>query len=96
MACVLPLSYFNYPTVPSFSFALFSDEPEVFLPEYSLTAILHAAHFGRVVKHEDSCLLTCSPDVAMRAPHAGWVGGRTHLLMARHGPAECYSYIIRV
>ena len=32
-----------------FLFALCSDEPEVFLPEYSQTAILHAAHF-RVVK----------------------------------------------
>ena len=31
-------------------FALFSDEPEVFLPKYSQTAILHAAHFRRVVK----------------------------------------------
>ena len=32
-------------------FALFSDEPEVFFPKYSQTAILHAAHFQRVVKH---------------------------------------------
>ena len=32
-----------------FLFALFSDEPEVFLPEYSQTAILNAAHFRRVV-----------------------------------------------
>ena len=31
-------------------FALFSKEPEVFLPKYSQTAILHAAHFRRVVK----------------------------------------------
>ena len=30
-------------------FELFSDEPEVFLPEYSQMAILHAAHFQRVV-----------------------------------------------
>ena len=28
----------------------FSAEPEVFLPKYSQTAILHAAHFRRVVK----------------------------------------------
>ena len=33
-----------------FLFALVSDEPEVFLPEYSHTAILYAAHFQRVVK----------------------------------------------
>ena len=33
-----------------FQFALFSDKPEVFLPKYSQTAILHAAHFRRVVK----------------------------------------------
>ena len=28
---------------------LYSDEPEVFLPKYSQTAILNAAHFQRVV-----------------------------------------------
>ena len=33
-------------------FALFRDKPEVFLPKYSQTAILHAAHFRRVVKAE--------------------------------------------
>ena len=33
----------------SFLFALFRDESEVFLPEYSQTAILNAAHFRRVV-----------------------------------------------
>ena len=33
-----------------FLFALFSDEPEVFLPKYSQTAILHAADIQRVVK----------------------------------------------
>ena len=32
-----------------FLFALFRDEAEVFLPRYSQTAILHAAHFLRVV-----------------------------------------------
>ena len=32
-----------------FLFALFSDEPEVLLLEYSQTAILHAAYFRRVV-----------------------------------------------
>ena len=30
-------------------FALFTDEPEVFLAEYFQTAILYAAHFRRVV-----------------------------------------------
>ena len=30
-------------------FAPVSDEPEVFIPKYSQTAILHAAHFRRVV-----------------------------------------------
>ena len=30
-------------------FAPVSDKPEVFLPKYSQTAILHAAHFRRVV-----------------------------------------------
>ena len=33
-----------------FLFALFSEEPEEFLLEYSQTTILHAAHFRRVVK----------------------------------------------
>ena len=32
-----------------FLFTLIRDEPEVFLPKYSQTAILHAAHFPRVV-----------------------------------------------
>ena len=32
-----------------FLFALFSDEPEVFLPKYSQTAILHAPRFQMVV-----------------------------------------------
>ena len=32
-----------------FLFAPFSEEPEVFLPKYSQTAILHDAHFWRVV-----------------------------------------------
>ena len=30
-------------------FALVSDEPELFLSQYNQTAILHAAHFRRVV-----------------------------------------------
>ena len=33
-----------------FLFSLVSDEPDVFLPKYSQTAILHAAHFRWVVK----------------------------------------------
>ena len=37
--------YFNV----FFVFTLFSDRPEVFLPKYSQTAILHAAHYRRVV-----------------------------------------------
>ena len=37
-----------------FLFALFSDEPELFLPKYSQTAILHAAHFQRVVDMYES------------------------------------------
>ena len=32
-----------------FLFSLVSDEPEVFLPKYSQTTILHAAHFRWVV-----------------------------------------------
>ena len=44
----LLLNYTNI-LVYFFLFALFSDEPEVFLPKYSQTAILRAAHFRRVV-----------------------------------------------
>ena len=44
------LCHFYYPTIPIFEcdflFALFSDEPEVFLPKYSPTAILHALTSG--------------------------------------------------
>ena len=51
----IDLDHFYYPTNKLLSvfslFALFSDEPEVFLPKYSQMAILHAAHFRRVVKH---------------------------------------------
>ena len=35
-------------------FALFSHEPEVFLPKYSQTAVLHAAHLLRVVNLTDA------------------------------------------
>ena len=54
VAQVLPLRclLFLLPNYTIFSvyflFALFSDEPEEFLPEYSQPAILHAAHFWRV------------------------------------------------
>ena len=39
---------YNYFSV-FFLVVLFSDKPEVFLPKYSQTAILHAAYFRRVV-----------------------------------------------
>ena len=38
-----------YQCLVCFLFALFIDEPEVFLPKYSQMAILHAAHFRKVV-----------------------------------------------
>ena len=50
-----PYQYFSV----FFLFALFSDEPELFLPKYSQTAILHAAHFRRVV-NSNTYLLFCS------------------------------------
>ena len=56
LARVLPLMCFlillpKYTNIYNvfFLFALFTDEPEVFLPKYSQTAILHAAHFRRVI-----------------------------------------------
>ena len=48
--------FLNFTTRPyqqfktCFLFMRISDVPEVFLPEYSQLAILHAAHFQRVVK----------------------------------------------
>ena len=42
--------------------ALFSDEPEVFLPKYSQMAILHAAHFRSVVKVGLGSWVTCWSD----------------------------------
>ena len=60
VARVLPLRYFlfllpNYTNISVFIvlFALFSDEPEVFLPKYSQTGILHAAHFQRITSEVD-------------------------------------------
>ena len=52
VARVLPLRWFLFLQLYQylsviFLFALVSDEPEVFLPKY--LAILHAAHFQRVV-----------------------------------------------
>ena len=41
-------------------FALVSDEPKVFLPKYSKTVILHAAHFRRVVELITFRLYHCS------------------------------------
>ena len=56
VAWILPLRCFlfllpNYTNilVCVFLFALFTDEPEVFIPKYSQTAILHGIHFRRVV-----------------------------------------------
>ena len=43
-----------------FLFALFSEEPDLFLLKYSQTAILNAAHFLSVVKH-DTALPPISP-----------------------------------
>ena len=46
---ILTTQLYQYFSLFFIQFALFSDEPEVFLPKYSQTAILHAAHFQRVV-----------------------------------------------
>ena len=52
-----------------FLFAVFSDEPEVFLPKYSQTAILHAAHFWRVV---NDAILTPHSGVTVSVRHVGF------------------------
>ena len=50
-----------------FSVASFSDEPEVFLLEYSRPAILHAAHFRRVIKPSYSMPTTKRANIARDA-----------------------------
>ena len=63
VARVLPLRCFLFllPNYTIFSvyflFVLLSDEPEVFHPEYYQPAILHTAHFRRVV---NTCILTAT------------------------------------
>ena len=44
----------------NFLFALVSDEPEVLPPKYSQTAILHAAHFRRVVNENARKVTRCA------------------------------------
>ena len=59
-----------------FLFMLFSDEPEVFLPKYSQTVILHAAHFRRVVNvhivatmQMGPCVPVCLHPFPILGPH---------------------------
>ena len=52
-----------------FVFALFIDEPEVFLPEHSQTAKRHAAHFWRVVNVQ-----TLLSDSSMDQNSSGLIG----------------------
>ena len=54
MFLIFTTNYTNM-LVVFFLFGLSSDKPEVFLPKYSLTAILHAAHFRRVLSVETIC-----------------------------------------
>ena len=42
-----------------FLFVRFGNEPEVFRPKYSQTAILHAAHFRRAVNLENPLVTRC-------------------------------------
>ena len=54
-------------------FALFSDNPEVFLPKYSQTAMLHAAHFQWVVNLwtlSDCAQIVRYPDLKVCLPNA--------------------------
>ena len=56
---VMPLGCFLF-ILPNYTmhflFALFSEDPEGFLPNYSQTAILHTAPFRRVVNTHNSSL----------------------------------------
>ena len=56
-------------------FALFSDQSEVFLPNYSQMAILHAAHFRRVVN--DCCVIKTDTVIG------GVLGDVTQFLLQR-------------
>ena len=64
-----------------FLFALFSGEPEVFLPKYSQTAILITAHFRRVVR--DWSLIT-----ERGGGYKTGGGGAREVLPLRKGGAE--------
>ena len=55
---------------------LFSDEPEVFFPNYSQPAILHAAHFWREVNVTSSAILDliiplCLNELRILNPYRG-------------------------
>ena len=73
-----------------FLFAPVSDEPEVFLPKYSQTAIPHAAHFRWVVKY--LYVICCSLLPLLNTPRAfevslgrcSIVTGVPHLLTRCH------------
>ena len=58
-----------------FLFALVSDEPEVFLPKYSPTTILHAAHFWRVTNENKLREEVTSPVASCSEPLAVTPGG---------------------
>ena len=65
MFLIFTTELYQYLSVVSL-FVLISDEPEVFLPKYSQTVILHGAHFWRVVKPVTLCVfrVALGPDTA--------------------------------
>ena len=76
------LPKYNNILVGSFLFALFN-EPEVFLPKYSQTALLHAAYFRRVVTRKIHSLyktIWCVPVLARaRAATARMLGSASEV-----------------
>ena len=67
--CLSGVSYFYSSTIPICSvyslFALFGDEAEVFLPEYSKPAILHSAHLWREVDLENTYIMSLTSDILL-------------------------------
>ena len=114
MARELPLRCFlfllpNYTNIlVFFLFAPVNGKPEVFLPKYSQTAILHAAHFRRVVKHgqysrgpdgavvEEEAVVEDGPvvEVVVEEELVGHVeaDGRLDLLWGRLDPSETFYW----
>ena len=75
-------------------FALLSDEPEVFFPKYCQTAILHAAHFWKVVNVFPSGFISDNVTCTYEAESDGhWIMSSKHVsLRVLELPSVSLSY----